>query len=176
MPAPITCWAPAQSHSVSTQCQLASTWISINSASSWLPLPSDKSHLDKWLLKKNGCLAVCATLWCRSQIGAHTVANSLRQKSSWICLSISFSLLCINPQALICTLRGNQWKSFLIWVGTIQVFLLLLTWNNRHFAGSAYGIGKECQKSSGLSLACLLPVACKDGNPKDWPAWAKMFN
>ena len=35
---------------------------------------------------------------------------------------------------------------------------------------------KGGQKS--LSLACLLPMACKDGgrNLKDWPGLAKMFH
>ena len=32
---------------------------------------------------------------------------------------------------------------------------------------------KEGQKSSGLSLASLLSVACWDGDPKEWPAQAK---
>ena len=172
MPAPITCWAPAQSHSVSTQCQFAST--SINSASSWLPLPSDKSHLDKWLLKENGCLAVCATLWCRSQIRAHSKlseAEKLLDVSQYIFL---FTMYQSSSSDL--HFERKSVLSFLTWVGTIQVFFLLLSWSNKHFAGSAYGIGKECQKSSGLSLACPLPVACKDGNPKDWPAWAKMFH
>ena len=35
---------------------------------------------------------------------------------------------------------------------------------------------KEGQKRPGLSLACLLPVAYSDYDPKDWPALDKMFN
>ena len=35
---------------------------------------------------------------------------------------------------------------------------------------------KDDQKRSGLSLACLSPVACYDGNPKYWTALAKMFH
>ena len=34
---------------------------------------------------------------------------------------------------------------------------------------------KDGQKSSGLSFAYQLPVACEEGGPKDWPALAKMF-
>ena len=76
MPAPITCWASAQSRPGSTQCQRVST--AINSVSSWLPLPTssdkvrpDKSptkvrvaliHQEKWLL---------CCLWHRSRIRAH---------------------------------------------------------------------------------------------------------
>ena len=44
------------------------------------------------------------------------------------------------------------------------------------FAVSAYGMGKEGQKSSGLSLAGLLLVTCSDGHPKDWPVLAKMVH
>ena len=47
MPAPFTCWTPEQSSLVSTQCQVVSTSINSESVSSWLPLPSNKSHLDK---------------------------------------------------------------------------------------------------------------------------------
>ena len=66
-----------------------------------------KSHLVRWLFKINGLLAVCGAN-LRSEI---RTTNSLRQKSSWICLSTSFSLPCINPQALIHTVSWNQWKS-----------------------------------------------------------------
>ena len=35
--------------------------------------------------------------------------------------------------------------------------------------------GKGWPESSGLSLPCLLPVVCKDGDSKDWPALAKVL-
>ena len=76
MPPPTTCWALAQSSTVSTQCRLVST--SINSVSSWLPLPSDKSHLDNRLFKKNGFLACCGPN-CGADLGLEVTANSLRQ-------------------------------------------------------------------------------------------------
>ena len=39
-------------------------------------------------------------------------------------------------------------------------FLVIAYMKQQTFAFSTYGIGKEGQKSSSLSLACLLPVAC----------------
>ena len=49
--------------SVSIQFQLVST--NINSESSRLSFPNKKSHLFKWLFKKNGFLAVCDTTSCQ---------------------------------------------------------------------------------------------------------------
>ena len=70
MPPPTICWAQAPAaHLVSAQCQLAPT--SINSASTWLTLPSDKSHLIKCLFKKNGFLAVCGV-----DLGSELTPNS----------------------------------------------------------------------------------------------------
>ena len=145
---------PAGRRRNAVQCQLSVNSelvsTSVNSVSRWLPLPSDKSHLDKWLFKENGFLAVCG-----ADLGSElTTTNSLKQKSSWICLSPSFSLPCINPQVLICTVSWNQRKSSFTWVWTSQVFLSLLTWSDKHFAVSSYGTGKEGQKSSGLPVAC----------------------
>ena len=51
VPVPTTCWAQAQNSSVST--------LYFQLESSWLSLPSNKSHLDKWVFQKNGSLAVC---------------------------------------------------------------------------------------------------------------------
>ena len=34
--------------------------------------------------------------------------------------------------------------------------------------------GKGWPESSGLSLPCLPPVVCQDGDSKDWPALAKV--
>ena len=58
----------------------------MNLVSTWLPLPGDKSHLDK----KNGFLAVFG-----ADLGSELTANS-------------FSSPCINPQALMGTVRLNQ--------------------------------------------------------------------
>ena len=49
--------------------------------------------------------------------------------------------------------------------------------NILQFTLNTYGLGyrkgfllwPEKFTESGLSLACLLLVACQDGNPKDWP-------
>ena len=51
-------------------------------------------------------------------------------------------------------------------------FLVVTYMKQQPFAGSlsTYGIGKVRQEGSGLSLACLLSVACLDDNPKDLPA------
>ena len=86
------------------------------------------------------------------------LTTTLRQKSSWICLSTSFSLLCVYPQALICTVSWNQWMSCQTWVWTSQVFLSLLTWSNKQVAVSSYGTEKEGQKSSGLFFS--LSTSC----------------
>ena len=37
-------------------------------------------------------------------------------------------------------------------------------------------MGKECQNSSGHSLACLLLVTCWNGHPNNWPTLTKMFH
>ena len=79
---------------------------------------------EKWLL------AVCG-----ADLGSELTSNSLGQKSSWVYLNTSFSLKCINPQALICTVSWNQWKSSQTWVWIRQVFLTLLTWSLRNGNG-----------------------------------------
>ena len=106
----VTCWALAALHKA-VQCQFSVNWyqlVSDNSVSSWLSLPSDKSHLVIWFFKKNGFSAIGG-----ADLGQELTTNSLpvRQKCSWICLIISFSSRCINPQALICTVRWNQSNS-----------------------------------------------------------------
>ena len=106
----VTCWALAALHKA-VQCQFSVNWyqlVSDNSVSSWLSLPSDKSHLVIWFFKKNGFSAIGG-----ADLGQELTTNSLpvRQKCSWICLIISFSSRCINPQALICTVRQCTLKS-----------------------------------------------------------------
>ena len=105
-------------------------------------------------IQENCFLAVCGDLRSLAEL----TTNSMRTKSSWICLSISFSLPCINPQVLIGNVSWNQWKSksSQTWVWTSQVFSSLLTWSNKHFAVSSYGKEEEGRKSWGLSLSCLL--------------------
>ena len=142
-----TCWALAQSSSVSIQCQLVST--SINSLSSWLPLPSQKIHLVKSpckvTLQENCLVAVCG-----ADLGSELTTSSLRQKSSLICLRTSFSLLCINPQAWICTaLRRAGW-------GTRAVYFL---WRARIATPRTGQLRPQCFiKSIFLTNALLLPV------------------
>ena len=157
MPAPTTCSAPVQSCSLSTQCQLVSS--SINSVSSWLPLPSDKSHLVKWFFRKNGFFAVCADSVVQS------LDQSTQQTSevSWIFLSTSFSLPCINPQALMQNVSWNQWKilsdlsldqpNFLV-IACLkqQTVCSLCLWNRKWWP--------EMLRPLLSFKACLLPVAC----------------
>ena len=86
MPAPTNCRAPVQSRSVSTQCQLVSSIkFTINSVSSWLPLPSDNSHLVrvKCLFKKNGLLAVCGA----TDLGSTWAHNELSETEKLVDLS-----------------------------------------------------------------------------------------
>ena len=106
-------------------------------------------------------------LFAGADIGSQITTNSLRQKSSWVCLSTPLFLTCISPQTLICTVSWNWWKSSQTWVWVSQVFMSLLSWSNKLFHVSTYGMEKEGQKISGLSLAYLISVACKDVNPKD---------
>ena len=100
----------------------------------------------KWLL---GCFKpVCgAGLW------SELTTNSLRKKSTWICLSTSFSLQCINPLALVCTVSWNQWKYSQTWVWTSQVIAHI---KQQTFCSSLMERKMTAKKSSGISLACLL--------------------
>ena len=97
---------------------------SINSVSSWQSLPSDKNYLVKWLLKKNGFLAVCgADLDSELTTTWNSLTQTLRQTSSWICPSTSF-LFTVHQSS---TVSWNQWKSSQTWIWTGQVFWSLLT-------------------------------------------------
>ena len=51
-----------------------------------------------------------------------------------------------------------------------------VTGSNLLFAVRAHQMGKEGQKSAGLSLDYLLIVTCCDGSPSNWPTPAKMFH
>ena len=84
----------------------------------------------------------CIFAVCGADLGSawELKTNSLRQRSFWICLSTSFSLWNINPQALICTVNCQTW----VWAG--QVFKSLLTWSNKRFEVSSYGIEKDGQE------------------------------
>ena len=129
----------------------------------WQKSPfSDKSHLFKWLFEKNGFLAVSG-----SNLGLELVTSSLRQNSSWTCVSTSFSLPCINFQALIRTISWNRWKAIRTCLWTRQDLCSPLTGSDLIFAVSAYGMGKEGQKSSDLTGACLLP-GLQSWPPQGW--------
>ena len=102
---------------VSTQCQPVSTSIKlpvVSTCNKLVTLQSDKSHLFKWLVKKNGYLVVSG-----SDLGFELLKSSLRQNSSCTCVWTSFYLPCINSQAVISTISWNQWKSSLscLWTG-----------------------------------------------------------
>ena len=131
---------------LSTHSQLVSK--SINSVSlklavsaKWQRSPCHVTHQEKWLF---GCL------WFRSRIRAQNKLSEV--ESSWICtMSSPSSLPCINPQAasqaLICTVSWNQWKSTEPLGPELE-------------QTDCSQVEKEGKKSSGLSLACLFPVAC----------------
>ena len=59
------------------------------------------------------------------------------------CVSTSFSLPCINSQALICTISWNQSKASQTCLWTRQDFCSPLTGSDLIFAVSACGMGKE---------------------------------
>ena len=145
---------------------------SINSVSSWLPLLSDKSHLDIELtIQEKWLLAVCGR--SRIRLTGTTVTHwhslPVTQKSSWICLSTPFpssnqsSSPCNGMHQSSSSNSHCKLKSMKILLDLSLDHIIasrLTWWSNKHFAVSAYGIGKEGQKSSCLSLVCLLPVAC----------------
>ena len=100
MAPPTTCWEPVKNqssvNSVPMQwqqwfgmCQPASSWLSLFKVSI--------SHLFELLFKKNGFLAVSG-----SDLELELTTSSLRQYSSWACLSATCSVPCINLKALIC--------------------------------------------------------------------------
>ena len=85
----MSCWQchnplpTERASTVSTQHQLVLTRV--NSVLSWLP----------------GQVAFQVCSVCGKDVGSELTTNSLIQKSSQICLSTSFSLWCIDPQALL---------------------------------------------------------------------------
>ena len=103
---PTTSWSPGQCQLSVNQYQQVGIKL--------VTLQSDKSHLFKWLFKKNGFLAVS-----ESDLGFELLKSSLRQNSSCTCVWTSFYLPCINSQAVISTISWNQWKSSLscLWTG-----------------------------------------------------------
>ena len=102
-------------------------------------------------IKKNGSLTVCS-----ADLGSDKLSEA-ESSSSWLCLRTSFSLPCINPQALIRTVSWNRWKSCLRL--DMPSFLVIAYMKQKTFCTelwvSAYGILKEGQTSSGLSSAFL---------------------
>ena len=129
---------------------------------------SAQSHLYKRLFNFFGFFAVFG-----SNIWLELRTSFLRQSrlSSWACLSKSFSLPCIDPQSPSCTVSWNGLKSHQTCVWTRQDFWWWLTGTKLLFAAGVYGMSKEGHRNAydwvlGLSLACLLLVAWKDGHPK----------
>ena len=165
---PSTCWAPVQCQLSVNQYQLVSSLY--QPVSSWQALQSDKSHLFKWLFEKNGFLAVSG-----SNLGLELVTSSLRQNSSWTCVSTSFSLPCINFQALIRTISWNRWKAIRTCLWTRQDLCSPLTGSDLIFAVSAYGMGKgrpeKLWSHRSLSTSWLAKLA----TPRMGHQWPKCF-
>ena len=119
-----TCWAPAQSSSVSTQCQLVSMYQhSIKLAVS-----------SKWQMSPCQVLALCG-----ADLGSDpTLPHSkLTEAEKLLDLSQYYIFLFTMHQSSsshFCTVSWHWWKSCQTWVWTSQVCLSLLTWSNKHFA------------------------------------------
>ena len=125
------------------------------------------------LYSSSTCCIVYSLLW-------HVAGNLLFTffcVSTYVITSVKTILVTVtgmtveslsNHWLLICTISWNQLKSCWTCVFTKQHFLLLC-------ANSAYGIGKEDQKSSGL---WLLSVACCGhlvATPRTGQIWTKQF-
>ena len=115
----------------------------------WQKSPFQVTLREKWLF---GCF------WIRSS--RIRACNKLPEAEQLLDLCQYIILFALHFQALICTISWNQWKAIWTCLWTRQVFCSQLTGSDLIFAVSAYGMGKEGQKSSGLTRACLLPVAC----------------
>ena len=111
--------------------------------------------------------------WLRSGIRAQNKLSEAEQLLGLFQCNLLFALYqssSLNSHSKPEINEGCTWTS--------QDFSSWLAGSNLLCAVSAYGMGKEGQKSSGLSLACprLLLVTCCDGRPMDWPALAKMLH
>ena len=100
----------------------------------------------------------CAYVCCLIQVTKVTLSSDASRKmASWL------SVMQISDQSSQQTLWGRKalgsMRSCHTWVWRSQIFSLLLTWRNEHFAVSTYGIRKEGQKGSGISLASFLWLA-----------------
>ena len=120
--------------------------------------------------QKKGILAVSG-----SDLWLELVTSSLRQNSSWTCVSTPFSLPSINFQALILTISWNRLKAIRTCFWTRQNFCSPLTGSDLIFAVSTYGMGKEGQKSSGLTRACYFLWLAKMATPRTGHQWPKCF-
>ena len=88
----------------------------------------------------SGCVE---SVWTKQDL-----LSSLTGSSSWAaCCSTSFSLPCINPQALNCKISWNQLNSHPTCVWTKQYLLSSLKGRDLLFTASSYGMGKEGQKA-----------------------------
>ena len=136
---------------ITNQCQPVSSWRSLQRVQK-TPFSIDSSRKMEF-----GCL------WLRSRIRAHNKLSEAKQllglfDSVGPCFSINFYLPCINPRALICSIRWNQQKprqaQTCVW--TKQDFPSSLKARvkriNLLFVVSTviYGMGKDGQKISGI--------------------------
>ena len=115
-------------------------------------------------------------LWLRSRIRDSNKLSGAEQRSTAlgpVSVHHSLQVWCINPQALIGTKSWNWRNSRRTCVWTEQDFLLSITRSDLFFAVSAYGTGKEDQKSSGLSSAFLRSQAGCDGHRRTGKLWTK---
>ena len=159
---------------VSTQCQPVSTSIKLVSTYIKLAtLQSDKSHLFKWLFKKNGFLAVSG-----SDLGIELLTSSLRMNSSWslgvldLSQYIRPSMPCIKSQAIIRTISWNRWKCSLSCLWTGQDFSSLLTPDL-----ILLKVRAPCLKNETIIHLWIIvwfefvfrgPVGRRDGSGSDW--------
>ena len=156
LPHPTTCWAFAQSSTVSTQCQQKST--SINSVSSWLSLPGEKvpkspcqvTRQEKWLFR---CLC------CRSRIRAHNKlyeAKKLWDLSQYIFLLNLFTKHQYSSSYSQCKQKLMKVLSDLSLLVDKPSFLIIAYMKQQTFSVCAYvmeTLEREGQKSSGNSLS-----------------------
>ena len=137
---------------VSTSIKFISTSIKLADSSKWQKSRFQVCLQEKWLF---GCF------WIRSRIRAF---NKLSEAEQLLDLSQYIFLFALHHIFALHQFSSSIWHCKLV------------TGSDLVFAVSAYRMGTEVQKHYGLSRACLLPVSCQDGHPKDRPTLAKMFS
>ena len=157
-------------------CQLSVNLYQLVSTSIKLPVSSKWQKVtlqEYWLF---GCLGQRSRTW------AHSKFSEAEQLGLFQCnfLFALYQSSCsgLNSQLKFRTVSWNHHKSqqTCVWTKQWQECSSWLTGSNLLFAFSAYGMGKEGHKSSGLLLAGLLWVTCLDDYSKDWPPLAKMLH